>query len=118
MILGTTVKRLFIEASWFSERMKKIGSDELLTGIQDEILKNPSVGDLVQGTGGVRKMRMGNKTKRTGKSGGYRVLYLDLPDRLRTYLIFFYSKAEADDISTVGKKAIREMVKQIKEPEL
>lgn len=109
------MKRLFVEATWFSEQIKNMGSDQLLTEIQDAILKNPSTGDVVQGTGGLRKMRVGDKIRGRGKRGGYRVLYLDLPDRFRTYLIYFYSKTESDDLSVGGKKLIRELVKQIKE---
>lgn len=111
------MERLFIEASWFTERLKEFGSATLLMEMQDEILKNPSKGDVIQGTNGVRKLRIGDKRHGRGKSGGFRVLYLDLPDRSRTHLIYIYSKKEADDLSADGKKIIMEMVKQIKEGE-
>lgn len=85
--------------------------------IQDEILRNPAGGDVIQGTGGIRKLRVADKKRGRGKSGGFRVLYLDLPDRARTHLIYLYSKTEADNLSADGKKVIREIVKQIKEVE-
>ena len=42
------------------------------------------------------------------------MLYLDLPDCEETFLITFYGKAEADDLSSEGKKLIAQIVAAIK----
>lgn len=85
--------------------------------IEEEILKNPEVGATVAGTGGVRKLRIEDPSRKKGKRGGYRVLYLDLPEYEETFLITFYGKDEADDLSREGKKRISEIVAAIKSSE-
>jgi hypothetical protein len=67
------------------------------------------------GTGGVRKLRVEDADRRKGKRGGFRVL--DLPVCQETYLITFYGKDEADDLSLEGKKLISQIVASIKEEE-
>ncbi len=95
--------------------MDELGSDELLRLIEDAILENPEAGDVMPGCGGVRKLRVKNPQRAGGKSGGFRVLYLDLSDRERTYLITFYSKKEADNISVEGKKLVQKIAQAIRE---
>ena len=108
------MKRLFIEAKWFTEELAQCKSPELLENIQALILEEPERGDLVQGTGGVRKLRAADPSRGKGKRGGYRILYLDLPDRAHTHLLLLYDKGSADDITSDEKKAIKAVVDQIK----
>lgn len=82
--------------------------------IEEEILRNPMAGAIVVGTSGVRKLRIEDPTRGKGKRGGYRILYLDLPECGETYLITFYGKDEADDLSPNAKRIIREIVTAIK----
>jgi hypothetical protein len=106
------MRRIFFQTQGFS---RKIGSDDfLLRRIEAAILKNPEAGDLVQGTGGVRKLRIEDPTRQKGKRGGFRVLYLDLPTYEKTFLIVFYSKNEADDLSPQAKKQVTHLVAEIK----
>jgi hypothetical protein len=65
------MKRVFVEAEDFGKKLQELGEHGLLQTIQSEILRDPDIGVLVQGTGGVRKFRVGVKGK--GKSGGIRV---------------------------------------------
>ena len=55
--------------------------------MEQSILGDPQSGDLVPGTGGLRKIRLGQRQVRRGKSGGVRVYYLDLPHRAVTHLV-------------------------------
>lgn len=86
---------------------------ELLKAIQTEILKDPTKGDLVQGTGGIRKMRVAKS--RSGKSGGYRVFYLDLPGKGQTYLMTILDKRDSENISEEEKALLKSFSKKIKE---
>ncbi len=108
------MRRLFFQTHGFSKKLDTKGSDFLLRRIEAEILKNPEAGDLVQGTGGIRKLRIEDPARHKGKRGGFRVLYLDLPAREETFLIVFYSKDEADDLSPQGKKLVAQLVAEIK----
>ena len=110
------MQRLFVQATPFKRAMEELGTETgLLARIEVAILENPKAGDVIQGTGGVRKMRMADARRGKGKRGGYRVLYLDLPDKEHVHLLYIYSKDERDDLSSEGKKVIRELVKKIKE---
>lgn len=109
------MKRIFVLAPLFEAALKnRKNPEEILTNIEAEILKNPKCGDLVQGTGGVRKFRSEDTIRGKGKRGGFRVLFLDLPHVDRTHLLFLYDKSEADDISADGKKLIKSLVDEIK----
>jgi len=109
------LKRTFVYAKFFESALRgRKKSDDILQSIEGEILKNPKCGDVVQGTGGVRKFRSEDLERGKGKRGGFRVLYLDLPHVERTHLLFLYDKSEADDLSPDGKKAIKLLVDEIK----
>lgn len=82
--------------------------------IENAILANPDLGDVVQGTGGVRKFRLADESRGKGKRGGVRVLYLDLPHAGKTHLLFLLKKGEADDVTADEKKMIRELVTILK----
>jgi hypothetical protein len=109
------LQRTFIYAEIFEHALKgRKRSDEIIDVVESEILRNPHCGDIVPGTGGVRKFRSEDLERGKGKRGGFRVLYLDLPHVERTHLIFLYDKGEADDLSSKGKKRIYELVNEIK----
>lgn len=61
---------------------------------------------------GVRKVRMAARGK--GKGGGARVIYLYLPHRERIYLLYLFTKGDADNLSAAGKKTMRELGQQIR----
>lgn len=109
------MKRTFVLAPLFESALKgRKKTDEILSSIESEILKNPKCGDIIQGTGGVRKFRSEDAERGKGKRGGFRVLYLDLPHAERTHLLYLYDKGQADDLSTEGKKVIKALVDEIK----
>lgn len=66
------------------------------------LTKNPEMGAIITGTGGVRKTRLKSASK--GKRGGFRVLYYDDEDREELFLMVIYPKNEKDDISPEEKK--------------
>ena len=70
------MKRSFIELPIFKSRWEALGlNEEDLLRLQIELLADPKAGDVMQGTGGVRKMRFAFEHR--GKSGGVRVIYVD-----------------------------------------
>lgn len=107
------MRRTFVETSSFSKRVDREGTD-VLREIQNELLKDPEAGDIIQGTGGLRKIRIADQGRGKGKRGGYRVIYLDLARIERTYLLALYDKGEKGDISPEEKKILRSMVETLK----
>ena len=108
------MKRTFVQTSIFSKRLDEKESGLLLESIEEEILENPLAGDVIPGTGGVRKLRFADPRRGKGKRGGLRNLFLDLPRRGITYLLYLYGKDEAADISAKQKKQISALVRIIK----
>lgn len=108
------MRRAFIEATSFSRRADREGG-EALRLIQAELLKRLESGRVIQGTGGLRKLRVADARRGKGKRGGYRVIYLDLPHVERTYLLALYGKDEKDDISNEEKRILRAWAEKLKE---
>ncbi len=103
----------FVELSPFKNYLDQLPEGQsILKQIQDTLVKQPEVGDLVQGTGGIRKMRAAGKGK--GKSGGFRVWYLYFFDLNRIYLMAIYSKNETEDLSPTDRKYLKSYVDQLK----
>lgn len=69
--------RTFVELPVFRSRWKDLGlTDADLIRLQTELLADTKVGDVMRGTGGVRKMRFAFRHK--GKSGSIRVRYISI----------------------------------------
>lgn len=108
---------LFIESRAFSRRFSAITGDswdEVLCGIQEELLQSPERGSMVRGLGGIRKARCGSAKRRKGKRGGYRYLYLYLKHKEHTHLLFFLDKGEQEDLTNTQRAILRELVAEIK----
>jgi hypothetical protein len=112
-IIQSSIRRVFIEASAFSRRVDREGAGVLRT-IQDELLGNPASGRVIPGTGGLRKLRAADAGRGQGKRGGYRVIYLDIPEAERTYLLALYDKSEKDDLSSDEKRVLKALVETLK----
>lgn len=71
------MNRTFKEVPSFTEKWKSLGlSDEDLRALENILLKDPKFGEVIQGTGGLRKIRI--PTEYSGKRSGGRVIYLDV----------------------------------------
>lgn len=104
--------RQFIETTIFAKRWQEQGLDDTaLMQLQDFILKNPNAGSIIQGTGGVTKLRW--KLPNTGKSGGVRVLHVDFVKQQKIVLLSCYDKGTKDTLTDKEKAAFKEIVKQI-----
>jgi hypothetical protein len=104
----------FTETVIFTEDLLEITDDETLYAIQNALLANPFLGDVIKGTSGSRKGRIGNPKARSGKSGGFRFIYIYLPNSDRFYLLAIYSKKDQSDLTPEQAKMLGEVVKAIK----
>lgn len=103
------MKRIFVETREFSRKWKSLGmTEDDLADLQLYLMCHPDAGDVMQGTGGVRKVRW---AKNKGKSGGIRTLYIDFTDIERIYLITVFGKNEKDNLTAAEKNIVKEFVK-------
>ena len=101
--------RTFIQTDEFIKNWERLGlTDDDLRRLELEIMKNPQVVPVIQGTGKLRKMRFafGNK----GKSGSSRVCYVDFLIHETVYLITVYSKNEKDNLSKAERNEIKKFI--------
>src|ERR1700679_1609609 len=103
----------FIETEVFTKCIVKMVDDEIYADLQTELMKDPTKGKVIQGTGGLRKIRMAARGK--GKRGGARVIYYFVVIDETIYMIFVYDKGEADDLSADQKKTLKAMAQGIAE---
>ena len=105
--------REFIFTKPFLASWKAMGlSTDSLKSLEEILLENPRIGDVIQGTGGARKMRI--QLDGRGKSGGGRVIYLDVFEKENLYLLFAYPKNVQENLTEEQKAAIRALIDAIK----
>ena len=103
----------FIETEIFTKRLLKMVDDETYAGLQAELIRDPTKGKVIQGTGGLRKVRMAARGK--GKRGGARIIYYFVPLADTIYMIFVYDKSEAEDLTSGQKKTLKALAEAMTE---
>ena len=108
--------RTFIETPIFTAKWKELGlNDDNLKDLQNILLENPKLGDTISHTGGLRKIRVPMENKGKGKRSGARIIYVDVDIKETIYLVNVYSKDEKADLTPSEKKALKAVVKILKE---
>ncbi|MFQ3392813.1 type II toxin-antitoxin system RelE/ParE family toxin [Enterobacter mori] len=101
----------FIETSLFTRQIKSIATDDELKDLQKELIAWPDKGDLIQQTGGLRKIRMAAGTK--GKRGGARVIYFLATEEV-IYFIMAYPKNTKDSLTEAEKAELKKLTSVLK----
>lgn len=106
--------RLFIYTEPFRKCWKAMGlNDDQLKKLEEMLLEDPRRGDVIEGTGGARKIRIQLDDNR-GKSGGGRVIYVDIFEKEKLYMLFAYPKNVQEDLTPEQTRAIRRIIEEIK----
>ena len=107
--MGWKVKREFIETPSFTKRWFALGfNDDDLAELQQFLVKNPNAGDMMVGTGGLRKLRFAFEDK--GKSGSARVCYVDFTTFEKNYLLQVFSKDEKPNLTAAEKNEVKRII--------
>ncbi|MDD2101207.1 type II toxin-antitoxin system RelE/ParE family toxin [Pseudomonas sp. YuFO20] len=99
---------IFIETSIFTRRAKELLDDDAYAILQKLLVSNPSAGDVIEGTGGIRKMRVAAKGH--GKRGGARVIYYHFISASQIALLMIYPKNEQQDLTADERKALKAVI--------
>ena len=102
-----------VETSLFERQADKIWNEEERGALVDHLARNPEAGDIIPGTGGVRKLRWGRTG--SGKRGGSRVIYFFHNADLPLYLLLAYAKSQATDMSPDEKRLITALAASLKQ---
>jgi hypothetical protein len=101
-----------IETSGFSAIRDKYFSDVQFHLLQLFLMANPGAGNIIRGSGGVRKLRWGVQGR--GRRGGLRVIYYWIASDYQIFLITVYRKSEVSDLSSTAIKQIRKLIRELR----
>jgi mRNA-degrading endonuclease RelE of RelBE toxin-antitoxin system len=101
---------IFLETSVFTKQITELLPDEEYKALQQDLVFNPAAGDLIQKTGGLRKIRWRTQTK--GKRGGIRVIYYWYLSEDQIYMLLAYGKNEKEDLTEKQKQILRKIVEE------
>ena len=102
-----------VETDEFLSATRKLMDDEERAELVEYLAFNPTVGDIIPGSGGVRKIRWGLEGR--GKRGGARVIYFYHDMEMPLLLLKAYAKNKQDDMSQIELKKLQQFTKQMVE---
>ena len=100
----------FIETPLFTRLVKKLLDDDEYRELQEVLIYRPDLGDVIQGTGGLRKIRWMRKGR--GKRSGVRVIYYWLMDDEQILMLYIYPKSQQEDLTSEQKKTLKLIAKR------
>ena len=105
--MARTVPISVVETPEFLTATSKLLSDDERALLVDYLAYNPMAGDLIPGTGGVRKLRWGLQGR--GKRGGARVVYFHHDAGMPLFALTAYAKNERADLSQQDRNDFRQL---------
>lgn len=112
---GTLPAYGFVESSVFTDQVYDYFDDDEYAAFQIALAHDPTAGDVIRGTGGLRKVRWGDKRRGKGKRGGTRVIYFLLDEDGVIYLLTIFDKDEMADLTARERKLLKALVDAEKE---
>ena len=94
-----------VEMPAFTRRLTNLLDEDEYRQLQLALLCTPTLGRVIQGTGGLRKVRWSLRGR--GKSGGVRVIYYWARSETELLMLFIYAKDEQDDLTPEQKKQLK-----------
>ena len=98
---------VFIETPVFTRQVRELLSDEAYAAFQWHLAVNPRAGEVIRGTGGLRKVRW--SAPGSGKRGGVRVIYFHVAADAQVRLLLIYRKGVKDDLTAAEKRTLRRL---------
>jgi hypothetical protein len=102
-----------VETAEFLTRSSKLMSDEQRAQVVEMLARDPECGEVMRGTGGVRKVRVALAGR--GKSGGARVIYYFHSERLPVVALTVFAKNERANLTAAERNAMAVVVRAIKQ---
>lgn len=97
----------FVESPIYSDQIDDLLTTDEHNLLQLALLERPEAGDLIRGSGGLRKLRW--SVAGSGKRGGIRVIYY-LDHRDKAYLLFAYRKNQQEDLNPSQLKLLKQLI--------
>lgn len=102
---------LFVELTPFVRFREQHWTDDDLRALQRFLLVTPTAGDVIRGSGGLRKLRWAASGR--GKRGGARVIFYLKTSSDRIYLVHGYVKADQEDLTPQQLRILAALMKEV-----
>lgn len=103
---------VFIETSVFTSDVQALMPDDDYRLLQQALAARPDAGELIPGTGGLRKLRW--RLPGRGKRSGARAIYYWRVDESQILMLAVYAKNERVDLSPDDRRLLRRVVESWK----
>jgi mRNA-degrading endonuclease RelE of RelBE toxin-antitoxin system len=88
---------IIFEPSVFRKKINTLLNDEEYRTLQNTLVEMPNSGKIIQGSGGIRKIRWGGCGR--GKRGGIRIIYYWATNHNQIFMLYTFAKNERDDLT-------------------
>jgi hypothetical protein len=102
----------FLETSVFTRQIAELLEDREYAALQGALVVDPTAGDLIPGSGGLRKIRWNESRRGKGKRGGVRIIYYWYSHDEAIYMLLAYSKGQSDDLTPAQKRVLKQLVEE------
>lgn len=100
----------FVETPVFTRELRSAIPDEEYRTIQAALVLRPEQGAIIQGTGGLRKLRWGGRGH--GKRGGLRLIYYWDRKTETVYMLYLYPKNKQEDLTAEQRRLLSRLVRE------
>ena len=101
---------VIVETSIFTKLIQELMSDDQYKDLQEALVVRPDMGDLIKGSGGLRKVRWNLEGK--GKSGGVRAIYYWVTDDDHIRMLYVYPKGKQENLTQNQVKQLKTIVER------
>lgn len=102
-----------VELPSYLKAVTDILSNDEREQLKSFLAANPLAGDLIQGTGGVRKVRWSASNR--GKSGGARVIYFFYNQSIPLFMLAAYKKKDKSNLTPAERNQLLKLVNKLVE---
>lgn len=100
-----------VETNAYLRRAERLLTEEERTACSELIAYDPDCGEIMQGTGGVRKLRIALAGR--GKRGGARVVYYFHNESIPVFLLDVFAKNEKANLTKVERNAMAKLTRML-----
>ena len=105
------MKATFVEMPAFARWRAHYLDDAAFARLQHALMENPEAGEVMEGAGGLRKMRFADPRRNRGTRGGLRILYFRWEAGAQFWMFMIYDKNEVADMTRAERSAFRQAIK-------
>lgn len=102
---------VFVELPAFARYRAEYLDEAGFQALQDELMADPQAGDVIKGTGGLRKVRQADTRRGNGKRGGLRIIYYWWLAGAQFWLFTLYDKDEAAHLTPKHRALLTQLLK-------